>query len=108
MRNGIVYALIALVVVCFSVSAFAVGKVREQSDKNADAIAFVCSTTGVLDTLVKSSIESSELSFANGAYERLVTQGVLTQEDVARAQTQLETFRAGHRVLAERNKRCRA
>ena len=106
MRNGLLYVLIGMVVVCFAASGFAYQRVSEQADENSATLRYVCETTEALEVLVDSSIESSTRSFENGTYERLVKQNVLTQDDVDNAARQLETFKAQHDLLLERGRRC--
>ena len=106
MRNGIIFALIALVVVCFASSAIALQRASEQADRNTEAIVFVCKTTTALAVLVQASIESIEASFENGTYARLVRDGVLTEDDVSRTADQLQTFREQKVLLDQRTSRC--
>lgn len=106
MRNGLVYVLIAMVVVCFTISAFAYKHVNEQADHNTATLEYVCETTTALDTLVKVSIDSTTRLFENGTYARLVKQGVLSQDEVDITAKQLETFREQHLLLLERGRRC--
>ena len=106
MRQGMLYVVIAVVVLAFSCAALALKRVQDQADRNQDAIAFICTTTTALDALVLDAKGSIERSFSNGTYKKLVQQGILTKEDVRRARATKNLYDAQHKLLAERGSRC--
>ena len=106
MKIGIIYGLVGLVVIAFSAAAFALKRVEDTAAKNKEAIAFICTTTTALDALVLDAKGSIQRSFDNGTYDRLVRQGILTVEDVARAKQSLSIYNRQHFLLQGRGSKC--
>jgi len=66
---------------------------------NQKSITYICSTTSVLDNLVVAAAGQIEQNFKNGTYGKLERAGVLSDKNVAAAETTLEQYRAAHQKL---------
>lgn len=75
------------------------GSILYRSSSNAgvfrrisQAVAFNCSTTRVLDSIIRKAIVQGNQDFQNGTYKRLERKGVLTREQVMQAHRNLNYY----------------
>lgn len=69
-------------------------------------LAYICSTTSVLDKLVVTARDQVKQNLDNGTYEKLLRQGVLTEANVESAQATVDAYGKAH-VTLKHNRACR-
>jgi hypothetical protein len=72
-----------------------------RTTENRKAIVYICSTTGVLDSLVVQVAQSLELNIKSGLYQTLVANGTLPPRAIKEAQENLIKYRQAHKVLSD-------
>lgn len=72
---------------------------------NQRAVAYVCNTTNVIDTLAKLGAAQIAQNFKTHEYSALVAKGVLTEQDVRQARADLKEFKSAD-VLLQHNAAC--
>lgn len=103
------YILVAISIVIF---LGAIGEtllyfqLKDTAKDNEAAVAHLCGTSGSLASVLKSAADSIQTSLENGSYDRLVAQGILTQEDVNRAISTRDRYRETVTLLTRPNNPC--
>lgn len=70
--------------------------------ENRRALQYLCSTTTVLDELVKTAAAQTQSSIDNGVYDKLLKRGILTPKNVADAHDTLDKYNDAHDKLQEK------
>ncbi len=80
---------------------------RQETRANLRAIAYICSTTGVLDDLVQAAGSQIAENLASGTYQKLEQRGIVSAIDIARARESLAQYHRADLKLKS-NASCRS
>lgn len=78
----------------------------DQINRNQQALAYICSTTSILDALVVQVRDQIDGNFENGTYEKLLRQGIYTSAAIEEAHTTRHRYQQAHLKL-EANGACK-
>lgn len=70
--------------------------------ENRRALQYLCSTTTVLDDLVKTAAAQTQANIDNGVYDKLLKRGILTAKNVANAHDTLDRYNDAHDKLQQK------
>jgi hypothetical protein len=70
-------------------------------NENAKTLTYICNVSTVFDKVIVDAGNQIQKNFDNGTYDRLLRQGVITQENVDAARKTLASYRETHRVLIQ-------
>jgi hypothetical protein len=70
-----------------------------KADQQTNQLAYICSTTLILDKIVVNQAQQIQENFTNGTYQRLLDKGIITQKNINDAATTLKSFTDAHNVL---------
>lgn len=107
---GVLYlALAAIFIVGWLDSQSKASEAQRQAEtsqrlvvENRRALQYLCSTTTVLDDLVKTAAAQTQANIDNGVYDKLLKRGILTPANVANAHDTLDRYNDAHDKLQQK------